>query len=327
MSGMVGLKIGWLGSFSRDKSSLYGGKAYEMQLLRFLADNYEVEEVYPHDSKKNELLRWAAELYRLSKLNVSKDVVIRDFYSSAVMGRTSGRNISIIHHIDSSQKNHPLLNRLLEKKFYMNLNRIDTIVTVSEFWKRCIEEMGHDDVRVVYNGFDVKEFEIAREEVERFREKYRLCGKPIIYLGNCQPAKGVVEAYRELKDRDAFLVTSGEKQVNIPAKNLNLDYKDYLILLKASSVVVAMSKFKEGWNRTAHEAMLCKTPVIGSGLGGMRELLEGGKQLLCEELSALNDLVDVAVANGAELGEYGCEFAKAFTIERFEQGWRRILRA
>lgn len=327
MSGMVGLKIGWLGSCSREKRSLYGGKAYEMQLLRFLADTYEVEEMYPHDDTKNELLRWAAELYRLSKLNVSKDVVIRDFYSSAVMGRTSGRNISIIHHIDSSQKNHPVLNRLLEKKFSMNLNRIDTIVTVSEFWKRCIAEMGHDDVRVVYNGFDVKEFKISGDEVARFREEHRLRGKPIIYLGNCQPAKGVVEAYHELKDRDAFLVTSGEEQVNIPARNLNLNYKDYLILLKAASVVVAMSKFKEGWNRTAHEAMLCKTPVIGSGLGGMRELLEGGKQLLCEDLSALNDLVDAALEHRAELGEYGCEFAKAFTIARFEQGWSQILRA
>ena len=319
------IKIGWLGRYSRKTSSLYGGKAYEMQLLNFLLNNYEVEEIYPHSNRNNEMLRWAEELYRLSKLKVSKDLFMRDFYSSAVMGKTSGRNISIIHHIDSSQKDHPFLNRLLEKKFYMNLNRIDTIVTVSEYWKRHFEEMGHGDAWVVYNGFDLKDFEITEDEVKRFKEKYGLVGKLILYLGNCQPGKGVVEAYRELKDRDAFLITSGKEEVKIPALNLNLDYKEYLTLLKASSVVVAMSKFNEGWNRTVHEAMLCKTPVIGSGLGGMRELLEGGKQLVCEDISKLNDLVDIAMENRKELGESGYNFAKDFTMERFVEGWGKIL--
>ena len=46
------------------------------------------------------------------------------------------------------------------------------------------------------------------------------------------------------------------------------------MLLQAASVAVTMSKFNEGWCRTAHEAMLCKTPVVGSGMGGMGELLE-----------------------------------------------------
>ena len=322
---MVRIKIGWLGRYSQKKSSLYGGKAYEMQLLDFLLNTYEVEEIYPHSDKKNELLRWAEELYRLSKLKVSNDIFIRDFYSSAVMGKTTGRNISVIHHIDSSQKKHPFLNRLLEKKFYMNLNRIDTIVTVSEYWKRYLEEMGHGNVRVVYNGFNLRDFEISDEEVERFKKKYGLSGKPIIYLGNCQPGKGVVEAYRELKDRDAFLATSGEEKVKIPAMNLNLYYKEYLTLLKVSSVVIAMSKFNEGWNRSVHEAMLCKTPVIGSGLGGMKELLDGGKQIICEDVSKLSYLVDVAMESRGKQGERGYKFAKGFTMGRFEEGWRKLI--
>jgi len=319
------IKIGWLSRYSRKISSLYGGKAYEKQLFDFLLNNYEVEEIYPHSNRRNEMMGWVEELYRLSKLKVNKDFFIRDFYSSAVMGNTSGRNISIIHHMDSSQKNHPFLNRLLEKKIYRNLNRIDTIVTVSEYWKRHFEEIGHEDVRVAYNGFNLKDFKISDEEVERFKEKYGLVGKPILYLGNCHPGKGVVEAYRELKDRDAFLVTSGEEKVKIPAMNLNLDYKEYLALLKASSVVIAMSKFKEGWNRTVHEAMLCKTPVISSGLGGMKELLEGGKQLICKDISKLSCLVDMALENHKEFGEQGYKFAKEFTIERFEKEWERIL--
>ena len=68
-------------------------------------------------------------------------------------------------------------------------------------------------------------------------------------------------------------------------------FGDYLKLLKASWVVLTMSKFKEGWCRTAHEAMLLKTPVIGSGTGGMRELLENGKQIVCPEFDNLREKV------------------------------------
>ena len=52
----------------------------------------------------------------------------------------------------------------------------------------------------------------------------------------------------------------------------------------------------------------------------MRELLEGGRQLICEDISELNYL-DVAVDNREELGEKGHNFAKDFTVERFEDGW------
>ena len=64
-----------------------------------------------------------------------------------------------------------------------------------------------------------------------------------------------------------------------------------------------MSKFLEGWNRTAHEAMLCRTPVIGSGTGGMRELLLGGQQIICEDIKTLPEIVDYAIKNAFALGE------------------------
>ena len=77
--------------------------------------------------------------------------------------------------------------------------------------------------------------------------------------------------------------------MNFPTINLDLERKEYLKLLKAASVVVAMSKFKEGWNRTVHEAMLCKTPVVGAPQGGMKELLEGGEQIICDDFAKLKD--------------------------------------
>ena len=332
------IKIAWVCQSGKNGKALYGGKAYEKQLLDYLlkSEDYEVRDGYSRSDRNRGALRWFEELYRLSKLDAHADVLIRDFYSSAIMGKTAGLNIAIIHHMDSSQKKHQFINKLLEKEIATNLGKIDTIVTVSEYWKRYFEEKGHNDVRVIYNGFDLSSFEITDEEVAEFKERYGLVKKPIIYLGNHQRAKGVVDAYRVLKKANAYLVTSGEKDrgLNIPVLHFNLGYREYLTLLKASSVMVALSKFKEGWNRTVQEAMLCKTPVVGVAQGGMEELLSNGNQLIyspnhtdwLHELLTLPELVEMALMRRTELGEAGYEYASQFTIERFEKEWKNVLK-
>ncbi|MCP3683598.1 MAG: glycosyltransferase family 4 protein [bacterium] len=263
-------------------------------------------------------------LFRLSRIKGEKDVWIRDYDSviSMPFNRTSSKNVALIHHIDKSIKPTciQIVATVLEKIFYHNLRKVDAIVTVSEYWQRHFLDRGYTNVYLIYNQVDFSQFDFLEDEVIDFRERHRLDDKPIIYIGNCQRAKGVIESYETLRDMDVHLVTSGRKDVNIPATNLDLNHRDYLKLLAASSVVVTMSKFKEGWCITAHEAMLCKTPVVGSGFGGMRELLGGGGQLICEDFTALRKSVEYLMQH-PEVGKEGYEFAKHFTIERFENEW------
>ena len=116
------------------------------------------------------------------------------------------------------------------------------------------------------------------------------------------------------------------KEVDIPAIHLDLSFTDYNCLLTASSVVVTMSKFKEGWGRTTHEAMICKTPVIGSGGGGMRELLVGGNQIICDDMGDLKDNVLHAM-NNPELGLDGYRYAtqNKFSIEHFQNSFKEVI--
>jgi len=175
----------------------------------------------------------------------------------------------------------------------------------------------------------VQDFDVTEQEVADFKKRFNLEGKPIIYIGNCQKAKGVVESYNALKNLDVYLVTSGEKHIDIPATNLDLAYRDYLCLLKASSIAVTMSKFKEGWCMTTHEAMLLRTPVIGSGLGGMRELLEGGKQIICESFDSLGEKVISLLENPEKrkvMGQNGYMYAQKFHIETFESQWLELVK-
>jgi len=320
------MKIGWI-EISKKK---YGGIIYNNEAQNALAKYFDIELIVfePKIFSKIRYLKIPESLFYLTKLKGKKDVWIRDFYSMLTMplDKTNGKNIVIVHHDDFS--GFPLIVRpifkIAQKFFYENLNKVDAIITVSEYWKNYFLNKGYKKVYKIYNSFNVNNFNISEKEILNFKTKYNLLDKPIIYLGNCQKAKGVVEAYNMLKDLNVFLITSGRKQVKMPAINLDLDYKEYLILLKSSIITITMSKFKEGWCRTAHESMLCKTPVIGSGLGGMKELLEGGNQVICDDIKKLKNQATDLLENKdkrEKMGEDGYSFAKNFTKEKFEKEW------
>lgn len=321
------MKIGW----PQISKKRYGGSIYDEMVRKVLAKNFDLEFI-SIDAKyfKNiRYLRIPEAMFYLSKLQRKRDLWIRDFFTTIALpiNKDMGKNLALVYHIDFST--FPLFSRpiffLFEKIFYHNLKKIDAILTISEYWKNHFLSRGYKNVYKIYNCFDLSNFDFSERDVVEFRKKYKLTEKPVVYLGNCQKEKGVVEAYEVLKDSDFYIVTSGRQQVKISALNLNLNYKDYLCLLKASSVVVTMSKFKEGWCRTAHESMLCKTPVVGSGLGGMRELLDGGGQIICENFRELKEKVNFAM-NNSHLGETGYNFAKKFTIEKFENEWVDLIK-
>lgn len=324
-------KIGWIKLASRR----YGGVVYGEQAREALAKNFDVELMDINSKRfKRGYLRAPELFFNLLKLKGEKDLWIReDIYPVIAFpwNKTKGKNLVMIYHIDFSQSKGlaKIIDFFLEKLIYLNIKRVGGIVTMSEYWKNHFLEKGCKNVYRVYHNLDFKNFNITEEEIQKFKKKFNLEEKPIIYIGNCQIAKGAPDSYEALKDLDVYLVTSGEPFVKIPALNLNLAHRDYLTLLKASSAVVTMSKFKEGWCITAHEAMLLKTPVIGSGLGGMRELLEGGKQIICEDFASLKEKVEYLLNNPKErekMGEQGHNFAKNFNLERFKKEWLKLIK-
>lgn len=311
----------------------YGGVAYEEGAMEVLKNYFNLEYIKINSSIfKKGYLRAPELIFNLLKLKGEKDLWIRD--SNAVItvpfDRTKGKKAAIIHHIDFSTSR-PLfkpIDFIIEKLIYRGLRKMDAIITISQYWRSHFLKRGFQNVFVVHNGFDLNSFNISLQETEKFKEENHLQGKPIIYLGNCQKAKGVIESYQALKGLDVHLITSGEPFIKIPVRNLEMEYREYLKLLKAASVVLTMSKFKEGWCRTAHEAMLLKTPVVGSGLGGMKELLEEGKQLICPDFTSLREKVEYLLNHPEiriKMGEDGYNFAKNFTLEKFREDWLSLL--
>ncbi|NQU07322.1 MAG: glycosyltransferase family 4 protein [Candidatus Abyssubacteria bacterium] len=308
-------------------AEMTGGKAYRKALCDALARKYDVE---IFDVSGGRGLIPSVRLRRMKSIaciSERKDVWIRDF--SPVVGMSvrhnPGKNIALFHHLYTVGEETDMLDRVFEALFRRNVRRCDRVVAVSNFWRDYLCGLGLTDVRVIRNGLDPSRFVFDPKEVKAFREKHRFSDSPIIYIGNCRRDKGVVEVYEALKDQNYQLVTSGEPEVDLPCRNLNRPYDEYLLLLKASSAAVTMSRFREGWCRTAHEAMLCNTPVIGSGTGGMAELLKGGNQVICRDISELPHLVRDVIGRRKSLGKEGYRFASSFTMERFEKQWTDLI--
>lgn len=323
-------KITWI----QVASKRYGGRIYGEKVRKMLSNSFMVEtidiEAQYLQKKFIKPIEW---LYKLIKIKGTRDLWVRDDFITVItsfLGKTKGKNVALIYHIDFSIFGLWLriVCNFLNIIFLKKLEKFDAIVTISEYWRQYFLDKGYRNVYKIYPGFALKDFDITEAKVRDFKNKYNLLGKTIVYIGNCQKVKGVVEAHQALKTLNVFLVTSGHRAVDIPALHLNLDYKEYLCLLKTSSLVIVMSQFKEGWCMTAHEAMLCKTPVIGSGLGGMKELLNGGKQIICSDFTKLRETVKHLLDNPAlmnSIGENGFMYAKEFTDERFRQEWLNMV--
>lgn len=238
----------------------------------------------------------------------------------------SPRNVvSLFYHLDDDIYPNKILSFFLRLFFFRQARKSWKVVAIANYWKEYLKGFGINNPIVIYWGFERELFNYPPEVSEEFRNNYNLLDKPIIYLGNCQRNKGVVESYQALNQMDAHFITSGKEEVKLPARNLNLNYEGYRKLLFTSNVAITMSLFKEGWNATAHEAMLAKTPVIGSGLGGMAELLDGGGQIVCKTFLELPDRVLEALSNSQNFSISGYEFASQFTVERFERDWIDLL--
>jgi len=309
-------------------NEMFGGSIYEKMLSDVLSSQHIVRKFDIRNPLFNKGVRPQLFLAVLLKQMAPKiDLWIRGNIAVAAMTNRSTRskNIALLHHIDVSEIGNYWINRGLARLFLKNARKCDYVVVVAEFWKQYLESKGIARIKIIPNAFDIEAFVVKEEQVNNFKIKHGLQDKPIIYIGNCQESKGSAEVYENLKSLNVHLVSSGVRKINLPVRTFDLRYSEYILLLSACDVVITMSRFLEGWNRVAHEAMLCRTPVIGSGSGGMRELLVGGGQIICENIKDLSEYLNLALANAGSLGENGFRFASQFTVERFNESWISLI--
>jgi len=245
---------------------------------------------YVKSNRLLKLIEYYINLYSFSKQKRYK-IVVRNM-DSALFFNTKHKNILVFHHYHPIAKSKLLFwyQKWVYRNLLRNIEKVDILVVVSQYWKEYFmqKQLPVKHIKVIYNPFEIEKYNKKPEKVlQAFREKYDLGTKPIVYIGNLQEEKGAVETYHALKHLDIEMVASGIAHIDLPVKYLQLTFDEYITLLQVSTVSVLMSQLKEGWNRVAHESLLCRTPVIGTGYGGMGELLEQSGQEICRKLTNL----------------------------------------
>jgi glycosyltransferase involved in cell wall biosynthesis len=256
------------------------------------------------------------------------DVLVRDQRTIA-LGRPSSApsTLGLIHHIAFSVARDDARYQLLFAALKRRLPRLSAVVTVSRYWKDLLESLGCRDVEVIYNAFDPADYVLRPGQLDEFHERFGLPrDRPLIYLGSAGPQKGGAEAWQALRDQGYTLFMTGRNPAGVPPVRTELlDRADFVALLHAAAAVVTLSTLPEGWNRVAHEAMLCGTPVVGSGAAGMRELLDGGGQMVCATGQGLAEAVRAAIARRESLGGQGRAYVQQFDLGYFERAWVRLV--
>lgn len=170
--------------------------------------------------------------------------------------------------------------------------------------KRIFEQNGVPAERVkhVPNGVDVDKFShVDAEDCERFREKFGLTGRPVVFFaGTVMPRKGVAELAQAAVDvveagfEDIRFVIAGETELDkeytqrvreILADNdieenvLFTGYlrdDDLLPAYKAADIFVLPS-FEEGFGMVVSEAMAAGTPPVASRINGIKQQIVDGE--------------------------------------------------
>ncbi|TAH37966.1 MAG: glycosyltransferase [Bacteroidetes bacterium] len=305
-----------------------GGNAYDVHAALAIAKEFELSISDSAVMQKGEsLLRY---WHRMKNDSPAADLIISEPYPIVFGSRVKGvPSIGMIHHIDDTLRKSSLKHTWYFNRLKRRLQKLDLVVTVSSYWRDYLENLGCKNVKIIYNAFDPADYLVSQEQIRKFKEEYRIPeGKPLIYAGNANRQKGIYEVYDALKDRGYHLLMSGSQNQasDLPVQYLHLDRKTYICMLHACDLVITLSKMTEGWNRIAHESLLCGTPVIGSGVGGMKELLNGAGQLIVTKGSDLPDAVLEVLHRADWYVENGKRFIEQFDMHYFNNEWNNTIR-
>jgi glycosyltransferase involved in cell wall biosynthesis len=246
-----------------------------------------------------------------------------------------------------------------------SVKRADHVVAISQHTKNDIlRYYGKFDnqVTVAYMGIDHQHFRFPQpdKEINRVKEKYKIQGDYILYVGTLQPRKNIaklVEAFAKLKVKsqklkvqsnvngqmsNVSLVISGKKgwmydEIFAKVKELGLEqlviFTDFvpdedLPGLMAGARCLALVALYEGFGIPVIEAQAVGTPGVVSNVSSLPEIVDHAGYLVdpnrVEDIAEkLGKMLDLSDEEYYKLTDKGIRHAALFTWEKTA---RRVLR-
>ena len=326
------IKIEWLTKSIQMKSFIDnvkdiqydGGNLYEIEAIKAIQAKYLIS-INENYIKNENIYKYFLTNH---KRTIVADICIIDPYILALNKVDFNKyNIVMIHHIDERIYRKSILHNLFYKNLLINLKKVDLVVVVSKYWETFLKKKGIKNIKIIYNSYDLNHFSFNEKDIFNLKEKLQLdLKKPVIYIGKNSHGKGISEIINNIDCSKYNLVATGKEGVTSNKfKCVFLSKREFHMLLKISDLVLAMSTMPEGWNRIAHEAMLVKTAVIGSGSGGMNELLTNASQYIVTDFSLLQTKIEKALTNKTKLGRLGFDYVKKLDMQYFKNEWLKTI--
>ncbi len=193
--------------------------------------------------------------------------------------------IVVFHHYDKREQRsalHQLQFKLLLLLARLRLNNFKLVV-VAPFWKMFFIEHAVPSETILYfpNLFDTKQYRQYSDDTTKSK---------IVYLGQFgekqhEEVFTLVKRLHKAGYTPVFTTLNPdtvEQHQNFEVRYLSKE--EYKKLLASACYTVCLSRFNEGWNRTAHESLLLGTPVIGNAAGGLGDLLSEANQTCVKDV-------------------------------------------
>ncbi len=249
--------------------------------------------------------------------------------------------ISIWDQIKTARKRYNPFRNIIIRHYLKYVNRI---FAVSDSLKRILEINGIKNVETIYNGINVSDWKMNSEKVKKFKKKYNLQNKKVMFFGGRlsgakggdQILKAVALIGKEMKN--IVLLVAGKKNRYVEKmekliKELNLEKNviftgwlkgdELKAAYNAADISVSPSLCFEAFGMTNLEAMAYRRPVVSSYFGGPKEVVIDGKTGYLINPYNIKDLSKRILdllrdSNRAKrFGEAGHERAKKeFSLER-----------
>jgi glycosyltransferase involved in cell wall biosynthesis len=184
----------------------------------------------------------------------------------------------------------------LHKLLKIYEKNVDVFITPSQFLQRKLAEYSIDGTVIhVPNFVDLQRFQPGAEPANYF-----------VFFGRLTRIKGVLtlmEAMRDVKSSYLYMVGQGELEDSLRSyaqrhgiHNVeflgHLATQDLIPVIQRAAFTVVPSEWYENYPMTILESFACGTPVIGSRLGGIPELVDDGENGLLFDAGHAQELAD-----------------------------------
>lgn len=311
-----------------------GGAIYEEEVREVLAKKYCIDTLYLNTSKNKILFFNKFKFsYQVKAFSLKKQykllITNKEGVYAGIHKKNISRKILILHHYNENENRYLIARGFLKRKLHAAFKHVDAVVVVADYWKNIISDfVDPEKIYVIRNSFDVPFINnvVSKVDKKEFKKRHGIPeDKTVVYAGNALTIKGYKDVISILDEKKYFIVTSGSKEKDITKNHLHLDlsYEEYLQLLSIADVTVILSKFLEGWNRIAHESLLCGTGVIGTNVGAFGELLNKFSQPIYKQGDNLDEMISWLI-NDRESQQEGKAYAAKFDINYFSENWNKL---